>query len=287
MSNNNLSVPPTYADYSSEVSAAAAHLTSLRRQLPLLGTRRDSPTVRNQLQEVIKDCDQCLIRAKHFQSEAVGSSLKGKTLLGVTDSTKGTAADDKIHKFEWERAKKEIHTLSDELTRIKSVVHSYPPPTDPLKEQKEKQLELELQTELSQQLHISKSSGNKLPHTETTPLLAEQQQEQLQVQKDQLNQSALNFQTAQILDRDDDIQAIERGVNDINAIFRDLGSLISQQGTQVDTIEENANNTTKSIQRGQEQLLKSNNRLKSRGKCTFILLMVLLIFIVIFSILML
>lgn len=106
---------------------------------------------------------------------------------------------------------------------------------------------------------------------ENTPLMSEsrqaysslQQQQQHQV-LDVVNQDDVDFQTTLVTEREADIRGIEQGITEINSIFKDLGTLVNEQGAQIDTVEENISNLATNSENAAKQLNQANEYQKKR-----------------------
>lgn len=116
------------------------------------------------------------------------------------------------------------------------------------------------------------------PATERTPLMGSSGSQQKQAQVlDTVNQDELNLQTTLIEDREHEIQGIERGVAEINAIFKDLGTLVGEQGAQLDSVEENISNFATNTENASKQLLRASESQKKRRYWSCFVLVVLLV----------
>lgn len=76
-----------------------------------------------------------------------------------------------------------------------------------------------------------------------------QQQVQVPLVQQQLalaEQSEVDFQESLIIEREEEIRGIEQGITELNEIFRDLGTMVNQQGEMIDVIEVHIGNTTTS-----------------------------------------
>jgi syntaxin 7 len=63
------------------------------------------------------------------------------------------------------------------------------------------------------------------PHADDTP-----QQRQVQILQQQLSPHELAYQESLIQEREAEIREIENGIHELSEIFRDLGTLVHQQG---------------------------------------------------------
>lgn len=124
--------------------------------------------------------------------------------------------------------------------------------------------------------------------TEQTPLIQQQQQQQQSQLLGLANQQEVEFNNSIILDRENEIHQIQQGITEINSIFRDLGTLVTEQGSHVDLIEENISTLAENTQHASQQLSKANDYQKKRRKwscycLTFLIIILLVVVLVIIS----
>ena len=89
-----------------------------------------------------------------------------------------------------------------------------------------------------------------------------------------LDQEELDFHTIIEQDREAQISRIHGAVSEVNAIFHQLGSLIQEQGAQVETIDDNIQEFAGNTQRANEQLKKADENQRKRNKCGLVTLVV-------------
>lgn len=78
-----------------------------------------------------------------------------------------------------------------------------------------------------------------------SPSVTGQQQVQVPLVQQQMalaEQSEVDFQEGLILEREEEIRGIEQGITELNEIFRDLGTMVTEQGVMIDNIEQNVSN---------------------------------------------
>lgn len=118
---------------------------------------------------------------------------------------------------------------------------------------------------------------------EDSPLLSKEQggsQTQTQLQQNYgtatntLDQEELDFHTIIEQDRDAQISRIHGAVSEVNAIFHQLGSLIQEQGAQVETIDDNIQEFAGNTQRANEQLKKADENQRKRNRCGMLTLVI-------------
>ncbi|AAS53142.2 AFL232Wp [Eremothecium gossypii ATCC 10895] len=99
---------------------------------------------------------------------------------------------------------------------------------------------------------------------ERTPLLAQQQ---ILRQQEHVPQEELDFHSLIQEVRSQEISNIHTQVQDVNAIFKQLGTLVQEQGKQVDTIDSNINGLTSNLQGANQHLRKAERYQRQRNKC--------------------
>lgn len=78
-----------------------------------------------------------------------------------------------------------------------------------------------------------------------SPSGAGQRQVQVPLVQQQMalaEQSEVDFQEGLIQEREEEIRGIEQGITELNEIFRDLGTMVTEQGVMIDNIEQNVSN---------------------------------------------
>lgn len=123
---------------------------------------------------------------------------------------------------------------------------------------------------------------------EQTPLLreeepvAQQQQQRLaQIPQDAVSQDELDFNTIIHQERSQQIGRIHGAVQEVNAIFHQLGSLVHEQGEQIDTIDGNIGNLSNNAQKANEQLNRADVHQRQRNKCGLITLVIIIVVVLV------
>lgn len=123
--------------------------------------------------------------------------------------------------------------------------------------------------------------GNNVVENDQTPLLQSHAQQQI-LEQNQVSETALQYHSDLIQQRDNAITSISQGVQDINKIFKDLDEMVNQQGEQIDSIENNIINHATNTQLASHELIKADKYQKKKGKWTCIILVALVVFLLIF-----
>ncbi|KAF8459103.1 t-SNARE [Terfezia claveryi] len=114
----------------------------------------------------------------------------------------------------------------------------------------------------------------------TSPNTSRSQQQQVQVplvqqQMALAEQSDVDFQEMLINEREADIRQIEQGISELNEIFRDLGTMVNEQGHMIESIEGNVQNTLTSTRDASRELVQANKYQKSARNRACMLLIIL------------
>ncbi|CAI4036352.1 hypothetical protein SMKI_15G1940 [Saccharomyces mikatae IFO 1815] len=100
---------------------------------------------------------------------------------------------------------------------------------------------------------------------------------QIVVERDPINNEEFAYQQNLIEQRDQEISNIERGITELNEVFKDLGSVVQQQGILVDNIEANIYTTSDNTQMASDELRKAMRHQKRTSRWRMYLLIVLLV----------
>ena len=73
----------------------------------------------------------------------------------------------------------------------------------------------------------------------------------------QAQEIAIDSDLALMQEREQQIRQLESDILDINEIFRDLGTLVHEQGEQIDSIENNVEQAYNQVEAGNEQLTQA------------------------------
>ncbi|GAB1598731.1 syntaxin-7-like [Argonauta hians] len=107
-------------------------------------------------------------------------------------------------------------------------------------------------------------------------LIQRQQREEQLMQQ----QEIIEEDTALILEREERIRQLEGDILDVNEIFRELGTMIHEQGDAIDSIEDNVNSGYAHVESGMEQLNKAASHQKKYRKKLCLLLLILVVVLV-------
>jgi hypothetical protein len=109
-----------------------------------------------------------------------------------------------------------------------------------------------------------------------------QQQDRQQFQDQmRLVQEGIDVEVAILQERENQIRQLEADVLDVNAIFRELGLLVHEQGEVIDTIEANVTVAHDNVEEGREQLQRAARYQTSSRKKMCILLVCLVVIVAI------
>jgi syntaxin 7 len=127
--------------------------------------------------------------------------------------------------------------------------------------------------------------------TSSLPQYSDDPQHQQTQQQDQLrlaSQDEVDFQESLIIERESEIRNIEQSVGELNELFRDVAHIVREQGSVLDTIEVNVQNTATDT-RGADLELRSAERHQkaARGKacCLLVILAIVLSIIIVAAVL--
>ncbi|XP_062506961.1 syntaxin-7-like [Corticium candelabrum] len=108
-------------------------------------------------------------------------------------------------------------------------------------------------------------------------LLEANRQREVEVEQLLRQDDDIEFQQALIEEREENIKKIETEILEINEIFRDIGTLVHEQGEQIDLIEANITTTKTRVEEGNQQLKSAAKHQKSARTKMCILLIIIII----------
>lgn len=108
---------------------------------------------------------------------------------------------------------------------------------------------------------------------ENEPLL-----EQSLAFEDQLAQHEVSYQQGLIADREEEIENVAQGMNELNEIYTNLGTIVREQGVTLDNIEANLYNMAGNVRSGAQQLTKAHHwqRRSSGRMCAFLIILLII-----------
>lgn len=244
---------PEYADdpefnrYTTQLSDRLFSLTSniskLSNQIALLGTRRETDRVRERVQDLLQETGDSF--------KEIGEGLKKVSAwhdLGPSQKYTANKLGTEFRASLTEFQGLQRHALEKQRASASAA-----------------------RTALDQE-GVSSPSGGE----------GGQQQQQLQQQQQDLrlaDQSEVDFQESLITEREAEIVQIEQSVGQLNELFRDVATLVHDQGMSLDIISENVESTRDDTRNADQQLRTASRHQKSaRGKacCLLIILAVVL-----------
>jgi len=114
--------------------------------------------------------------------------------------------------------------------------------------------------------------------TESQPLLGDHQQRlQLQVVSNEIE-----YNESLIEEREVEIREIERGIRELNEIFVDLGTLVTEQQSNLDHIESYVVNTLSNVKSAASELVEASNSQRKARKLKCCLLLIIVIVMCVF-----
>lgn len=250
----------TVADLIDEL---AEQLKLLKRECSKIGSRRDSVEVRSHIEtELVPNCNSIRDKAE----EQIWSSNEE-----IREGSK-LSNDFKMLKIELQQLEREY---TDE--KMKNIIRN---------QRGDKKGVSELVRRDPDSGYVS------IQVDEQTPLLLqegqrEQSPQQLQqhqlaeIQEDSVNQDELDFNSIIQRERSQQITRIHSAVQEVNAIFHQLGTLVNEQGEQVDSIDGNIGHLSNNMQKASEELNRADEHQRQRNRCGLITLVIMVVVVLI------
>ncbi|KAF8631023.1 hypothetical protein AX15_002634 [Amanita polypyramis BW_CC] len=116
----------------------------------------------------------------------------------------------------------------------------------------------------------------RLSGPEESPALPSPEQRQAQILQSQLSPHELAYQESLIQEREVEIREIETGIHELAEIFRDLGTLVNQQGSMIDNIELNISSVAADTGTAAEELTTAAEYQRKAGRRAACLLLIVI-----------
>lgn len=241
---------PEFREFSQDLSdklfALTRNVARLSEQIGLLGTKRETPRVRERVREVIDDTNTSF--------KEIGEGLKKITTW--PDLGPG-------QKFTQQKLNSEFKATLTEFQHLQRIA---------------------IDKEKASASAARAALQDTTSPTEERSQSGQQQQEQEQLRL--ASQDEVDFQESLIIERESEIRNIEQSVGELNELFRDVAHMVHEQGEQLDIISENIEDTRTSTQGAHKNLVQANRYQKNaRGKaCILLLILAIVLTIIILAV---
>jgi len=196
--------------------------TTLERILKQIGTPRDKPDLRDNI---------------HATQQKTNKVILFTTKL-IRELTNLSKSADKQGRLRTERLRNDFQDAVQRYTRLQKQMADKIRLTYGFHKAANPYLEEENQNESNEKVGLLEDH-------------ARQTFAQQQVMRD------LEFEQTLIAEREERIRQLEENILDVNQIFRDLGTMVHEQGEVINTIEANIDRTSHNVESGTAQLTKA------------------------------
>ncbi|MCJ1392235.1 hypothetical protein MMC18_005102 [Xylographa bjoerkii] len=241
---------PEFDRYSEDLSVKLFSLTSnisrLSSQISLLGTKRDTERVRERVHDLLEESRDVF--------KDVGEGIKRLTSWEDLSPSQ---------KYTQQKLSREFQASGTEFQSIQRLA-----------------LEKQRASASATRTALDSGDSSSLPRYSDDPNQQSQVQEQDQLRL--ASQDEVDFQESLIVERESEIRNIEQSVGELNELFRDVAHIVREQGTMLDTIEVNVQNTSTDTRQADVELRSANRFQKqARGRACCLLLILAVVLVVI------
>ncbi|XP_022904107.1 syntaxin-7 [Onthophagus taurus] len=235
----------------SSIQKISQNVSSMQRMVNQIGTPQDSPELKKQLHSI-----------QHYTQQLVKDTYGYIKDLNALPSTQSEMRQRKMQK----------ERLQDEYTSTLNIFQ--------MVQRSAAQKERDQVKQMKNQAYYESHSGHKKDQLiELQDNVATKQQQQ-QIMQEEIDLRAMQEQ-------EQSMQRIERDINDVNQIFKELGALVHQQGELIDSIEASVERTESYVQQGAQQLQSASvykNKIRKKkvffGLIGAVILIVIIIIII-------
>ncbi|KAH7057500.1 t-SNARE [Linnemannia elongata] len=223
---------------SQQIFRISSDVSSIHRLVEFLGTNKDTEDVRNKLHDVT---EQTRLRVKETSQE-----IKDLARLDNTH----------VKKLEHNKLSKDFQKVLVEFQKVQRT-------------SAEKQREF-----VDRARHGATRndySDEDASESGDRPLIDDSQRRMQLIVVD----NELEYNESMIVQREEEIREIESGITELNEIFRDLGTMVHEQGSMLDSIENNVTSISMSTHAAAEELTTAAiHQRNARKKSCYLLLIV-------------
>lgn len=103
---------------------------------------------------------------------------------------------------------------------------------------------------------------------------------------EQLRQDEVSYQQGLVAEREQEIEHMAQGMNELNEIFESLGEIVREQGITLDNIESNMYSMASNVYSGSQQLVKAHRwqRATSGRMCCFLMILLVMLLVVVIAV---
>ncbi|KAI8641255.1 t-SNARE [Parasitella parasitica] len=229
------------------------NITSIERLVGFLGTSRDTPDIRNKLHDVTEGTRE-LIKDTTF-------NIKSLTQYTTSDPKKT-----RQRKLEQQKLSKDFQKVVEEFQKIQRIsVSKQREYVD-----KKKATTAALQTQVEEE----QERGDPALQEQQQLLQADDTQRRIQIEA---LDNEIEYNETLISEREGEIQGIEQGITELNEIFRDLGMLVNEQESGIQSIYGNVLNISQNTKQATEEITIANRHQKKARKNMCCLLLIITI----------
>ncbi|KAG0261883.1 hypothetical protein BG011_000580 [Mortierella polycephala] len=223
---------------SQQVFRISANVSSIQRLVGFLGTNKDTDDVRNKLHEVTEET--------RAQVKDTSQEIKD---LAKLDNTHGK-------KLEHNKLSKDFQKVLVEFQKVQRVS------AERQREFVDRARQTNVRNDYEEE--DQSESGDQ-------PLINDtQRRTQLMVVDNELE-----YNESMIVQREEEIREIEHGITELNEIFRDLGTMVNEQGSMLDSIENNVTSISMSTHAASEELTTAAvHQRNARKKSCYLMLII-------------
>ncbi|MCJ1431906.1 hypothetical protein MMC27_001262 [Xylographa pallens] len=232
-------------DLSVKLFSLTSNIARLSSQISLLGTKRDTDRVRERVHDLLEE--------SRDGFKDVGEGIKKLTSWEDLSPSQ---------KYTQQKLSREFQASGTEFQAVQRLA-----------------LEKQRASASATRTAIDSGDSSSLPRYSDDPNQSQvQEQDQLRL----ASQDEVDFQESLIVERESEIRNIEQSVGELNELFRDVAHIVREQGTMLDTIEVNVQNTSTDTRQADVELRSANRYQKqARGKACCLLLILAVVLVVI------
>ncbi|KAI7886560.1 t-SNARE [Lichtheimia hyalospora FSU 10163] len=239
---------------SQQVFHINGNISSIERLVGYLGGSRDTPDTRTKLHEVTESTRELIKDSTH--------DLKNLAQFQTVDPKKA-----RQRKLEQQKLSKDFQKVLGEFQKVQRLSASKQ--REYVDKTKATTAMLQSQQAIAEEEAVHGQQQQQQQQTEVQAADDAQRRMQLQALDNEIE-----YNEVMITEREGEIQGIEQGITELNEIFRDLGMLVNEQESGIQSIYGNVLNISQNTRQAADELTVANRHQKNARKNMCCLLLI-------------
>jgi t-SNARE complex subunit (syntaxin) len=280
---------PEYAKLTETLSTRLFELTSnisrLSQQISLLGTKRDTERVRERVHDLLEETKEGFKEVGEGVKKVQGWEDLNVSIFAAQSIFFSPFVATSRKKYSWKiRLTVNSFQQASQKYTAQKISREFGAAGQEFQVIQRRALEKDRASKAALEDTSSPTTSASNPDGRSGQQQQQQQQLDLQLSEPRLaEQSEVDFQENLIIERESEIRNIEQGVSELNELFRDVATIVREQGDMIDAIDvnvENVRDDTRGADVELGQASRYQKRARNKACCLLVIMAVVLVIII-------